>query len=420
MKPRTDSQSTKARSWTLVLLLGFWTPGATQGATLQLRAQLPASVPLLFPVPAEVTLENADGKPVVVADFPRPHLLRVDIRRVSTGALEYQGFADSSGGLDERQLRPITLAPGQTTRFGTILAARWGADKKPVAAAFTSTGLFSLQFTYPVMRRENGNAQLEYVRSAPVTLLVTNVLARHRAALDDARAMPHVVWLLQPRAAGRGSQAEKAGFEASLRRHLSAHPDSPWASLARFALASRVYEKFLRTGPQSQALAQEITNLLNDAQAEGQVYRDDAARLEKRVEQVLQEKHSRAKSNAASPSTAQAVEVHFRKLLEHMARAETNAIAPLLFPDFRYDARLNASAWLAKLKSEQEATAPFPMSIHFKTVSMTGPEEATVLTANVTFESGVRKSVRRVAATYQLTNATWSLAAWNNLGNTGP
>ena len=228
--------------------------------------------------------------------------------------------------------------------------------------------------------------------------------------------MPRVVWLMHPKAADLAEQAEQADFETSLRQHLSQHSDSPWASLAKFALASRVYEKFIRAGRQSQALAQEVTNLLNDAQAQGQVYRDDAAQLQKRMEQISKEERSRAKAKAAPPAAAEAIEAQFKKLLEFMARGDTSSIQPLLLPEFRYNDQLNASDWLAKLKREHEAAAPFPMAIRFMTVSITGPEEETVLTAEVTFESGVRKSVRRMAATYQLVGKTWLLTAWRNVG----
>jgi hypothetical protein len=404
----------------LIFGLGLFVSGAAQGAALRLTAQVPASAPVCFPVPAAIALENAGNEPIVIEDFPRPHLLRIEIRRVSTGALEYQGFANPLSPLEAPQIPPLTLAPGGTSPFETIFGAKWGPEREPLAPAFTSTGLFSMQFTYGIKYRENGRTEFEYVHSSPVTLLITNWPARQQAALEDVRKMPGVVWLMHPKAADLAGPAELADFETSLRQHLKRHPDSPWASLAKFALASRVYEKFIRAGRQPQALAQEVTNLLNDAQAEGQVYRHDAAQLQKRMEQISKEDRSRAKSKAAPPAAAQPVEAQFKKLLDYMARGDTNFIQPLLLPEFRYNAELNASDWLAKLKREHEETAPFPMAIRFKTVSVAGPEDETVLTADVAFESGVRKSVRRVAATYQLIDKTWLLRDWRNAGVAEP
>ena len=404
--------------WKLICACGLLVAGGAHGASFRLNAQLPASAPLFFPVPAKIALENTGNEPAVIEDFPRPHLLQIDIRRVSTGIPEYQGFANPHGGDKESHIPPVTLAPGKTSGFESILAAKWGREREPIGEAFTSTGLFSIQFTYPLKFREAGKMQVEYVRSSPVTLLVTNVLARHQSALEDVRKLPQVVWLMQPDSAAFAEPAELAGFEKQLRDHLGKHPDSPWAPLAKFALASRIYETFIRGGRRSQALAQEITNLLNDAQAEGQIYREDAARLQKRMGKILQEE--RAKAKAAPSVAAQAVEAQFRKLIEHMSRGETNAISPLLLPDFRYDARLNASDWLARLKREHEEVSPFPMAIRFKTVSITGPEDETILTADVTFESGGQRSVRRVAATYQLAGKTWLLNAWKNLGAAEP
>lgn len=399
----------------LSLLCRLLLAANSHAADLQLEAKPPASVAVVFPFSVGFTLRNVGDKPIVINDFPRAHVLRITIKKVATGTIEHEGFANPIEEPGSRAPRPVTLEPGKAARFETVIGAKWNENGEALGAAFVSPGEFSLQFTLPAVFRENEQTKVEYLRSAPATILITNPPAQQQGALTDLRTMPNVVWLLHPRAAELAPPADLEKFEASLRKHLSKHPNSPWSGMAKLALANRLHAKAILTGSRGQDVQQEITNLLHDASAEGQFYRNEALQTQKRVERVSKEARAHAKAKTSRASVTQDVEAQFQSVVNSMASGDTNAIAPLLSPGFRYDARLNASEWLTRVKRDHDAAAPFPLTAEFKTISVKGSDNETTLVADVTFTSGGRRSVRRVEATFQSTGATWALSDWKNV-----
>jgi hypothetical protein len=402
------------RIWIFVIAAGALLASSAirAAAPPRIEARLPASIPVLSPLPIELVFVNTGATELILHDFPRPRLVRVTILRADK-TLVHRGFVSPGAGtVGEDFLKPIALRPEGTFVLAVTLANRWTESRVMIGPAFSTPGRFFLSFNYTLTYEADGARDVVEVQSPEVPLEVMATPGADLPAFQGLRAQTHLDWTLEPRVGlRRGSETDLATWEQELRAHLRDFPASPWTPLVQFALASRLADHAARPGNATRTLLTEASRLLVASLSRTNApYHREALQLQRN----LQERSSTPPPGPlVAPTAARSqnpeVEAAFARLIQAVEKGEVGFLQPLLDANFRYNARLNATDWLELIAAEHRALGQAGLKVTTKIVSVDStPGEAT-LVSDVTYASGDKRKERRVIAGFRYVNGHWLL-----------